>query len=252
MLTPSQRHTPEDLSLWREYEAADLIYDPDRLAILERESIETIRRFRDQGLCYLSASGGKDSSVLWALVYKSGCDIRAWHLNTRPLADPHVADVLRRLDERFPLNLTVVENWCRLDARGWHATGTFEDGIRRIVEQSGTDRYICGIRAEESSVRKISSRVHGKTTAKSCRPLLHWRASDVYAYAAQNGVPLHPNYAMLGGGLFTRDRLRVSFLGLKHGTGMGRAEWENTYYSDVLRRIATGNPADIVANEVGG
>lgn len=236
MLMPSPRHTAADLELWREYEAADLAYPADRLDRLEAEAVDVIRAFAREP-CYVSVSGGKDSSVLWALASLAGVPIPVRHLDTRPLADPHVADVLAELHRRYPLPFAVVENWCRYDARGWHATGTFEAGIAEINRQLGTDRYICGVRADESGVRKISARHLGKTTERSCRPLLWWSAADVYAYAAIRRVPLHPNYAMLGGGRWTRDKIRVAFLGLTHGDNYGRAEWEREYYGDVIRRL---------------
>ena len=106
-----------------------------------------------------------------------------------------------------------------------------------ITELAGTHRYICGVRADESGVRKLSCRRLGKTTGVSCRPLAWWSAHDVYSYAAIRRVPLHPTYGMLGGGRWQRERLRVSFLGLTHGRGIGREQWEREYYGDCLRRI---------------
>lgn len=71
MLMPSPRHTAADLELWREYEAADLAYPADRLDRLEAEAVDVIRAFAREP-CYVSVSGGKDSSVLWALASLAG------------------------------------------------------------------------------------------------------------------------------------------------------------------------------------
>ena len=62
-------------------------------------------------------------------------------------------------------------------------------------------------------------------------------AADVFAYLASRQLPVHPAYAMLGGGRYQRDRIRVSSLGGRRGDGMGRAEWEREYYGDILRRL---------------
>lgn len=238
MLIPSSRHTKEDLRLWAEYESADMAVELNRLARMERQAVECVREFALAGPCYMSVSGGKDSSVLWAIVHLANCGIEAYHLDTKPLADPHVADVLNTLKVAFPLKLHVVENWCRWgDDRQWHATGTFELGMKEVCRRANATRYICGVRADESGVRKISCKYHGKTTGTSCRPLAWWTAQDIYSYAAIRGVPLHPNYAMLGGGRWPRERLRVAFLGLTHGRQFGRAEWEQEYYGDVLARM---------------
>jgi len=44
-------------------------------------------------------------------------------------------------------------------------------------------------------------------------------------------------YACLGGGLYDRDRLRVSALGRTRGQGMGGWEWEHRYYRDEMRAL---------------
>lgn len=237
MLIQSHRHRPADLEIWREQEAADCeAANHARLYRLEREAVECIREFSQQP-CYMSVSGGKDSSVMWSLAHLANCGIEAWHLDTKPLGDDHVWEVFGELQKRFPLPFHVVTNWCRRDESGWHATGTFEAGMKEIVSQAAAGRYICGVRADESGVRKISCRYHGKTTNVSCRPLAWWTAMDVYCYAAVRGVALHPNYAMNGGGRWPRERLRVAFLGLRHGEQFGRGEWEREYYGDVLNRL---------------
>lgn len=239
MLLPSNRHRPEDLELWAELEQADRAYNRRHLARREAEALRTIAEFARQP-CYLSVSGGKDSSVLWALVHRSGLVIPAYHVRTEPLEDPHVADVLAALQERFPLPFTEVVNWCTRDARGWHATGTLEAGIREIERRAGTRRHLSGIRAEESLTRRISAWTWGQTCPYSCRPLLFWTSQQIFAYAAWRNVPLHPNYAMLGGGRWKRERLRVAFLDLTHGRQFGRAQWEWEYYGDIIRRLAAG------------
>lgn len=238
MLIPSERHTKEDLRLWAEYESADKAVDVHRLQRLEREAVQCVQQYASDGPCYMSVSGGKDSSVLWAIVHLANCGVEAWHLDTKPLADPYVAVVFGELQRRFPMPLHVVENWCRRGKTTWHATGTFEAGMKEICRRANATRYICGVRADESGVRKISCKYHGQTTGTSCRPLAWWTAQDVYSYAAIRGVPLHPNYAMLGGGRWPRERLRVAFLGLTHGEQFGRREWEQEYYGDALNRVA--------------
>jgi phosphoadenosine phosphosulfate reductase len=238
MLIPSPRHTASDLTLWAEYERGDFACDVARLQRMEAEAVKCIQRFADDGPCYVSISGGKDSSVLWAVAQIANRGLQAWHLDTQPLADPHIVDVFAHLNQRFPMPINIVRNWCRKGDDGqWHATGTFESGMAEVNQTAGTHRYICGVRAEESGVRRISCRHLGKTTNVSCRPLAWWTAQDIYSYSAIRGVPLHPNYAMMGGGRWDRSKLRVAFLGLTHGANRGRAEWEREYYGDVLNKI---------------
>ena len=66
-------------------------------------------------------------------------------------------------------------------------------------------------------------------------------ALETFGYLAAHDLPVHPAYAMLGGGRWERDRIRVASLGGRRGDGIGRAEWEREYYSDVLNRLAAGH-----------
>ena len=133
-----------------------------------------------------------------------------------------------------------VESHCTFSHGQWHASGTLENGIRGIAERVGTSRCLLGIRAKESGARKLSAFVHGEATEVKCRPILFWDEMDVFGYLASRNLPVHPVYAMLGGGRWQRGRLRVSSLGGRRGDGMGRAEWEKEYYGDVLNQIRAG------------
>lgn len=80
--------------------------------------------------------------------------------------------------------------------------------------------------------------MHGVATEKVCRPIIDWTTNDVFAALRMLDLPVHPAYAMSGGGRWSRDRLRVDCIGGERGRGIGRAEWEQEYYGDVLRRLA--------------
>jgi phosphoadenosine phosphosulfate reductase len=101
-----------------------------------------------------------------------------------------------------------------------------------------------GIRADESSGRRIRTLRWGLNSPNGSAPIAKWSTQDVFSYLAVNDLPVHPAYAMLGGGRWPRERLRVAEIGDSHGTGGGRREWEMEYYGDVLRRIeAESRPA---------
>lgn len=68
------------------------------------------------------------------------------------------------------------------------------------------------------------------------RPILHWPTWAVFAYLYDHDLPVHPSYAMTMGGRLDRERLRVDGLGGYRGRDMGRAEWERTYYGDIMSR----------------
>ena len=116
-------------------------------------------------------------------------------------------------------------------------SGGRPEEARRYDEQSGAlrpmvprgglpERRITGVRAAESQVRALSAATHGVSTETSCRPILRWSTSDVFAYLALHDLPVHPAYAQSMGGLWDREHLRVAPLGGHEGSGHGRAEWE--------------------------
>ena len=80
----------------------------------------------------------------------------------------------------------------------------------------------------------------GCETRASFAPFRFFRVADIFAYMSMFDLPIHPNYAMVGGGRWDRNRIRVTSIGNREGTGHGRAEWEREYYGDVLARIESG------------
>ena len=60
-------------------------------------------------------------------------------------------------------------------------------------------------------------------------------------YLNKYNLPIHPNYAMLGGGRYDRNNLRVDCLAGTQGNGMGRNEWEKEYYQDIVNRGISRN-----------
>jgi phosphoadenosine phosphosulfate reductase len=129
-----------------------------------------------------------------------------------------------------------VEIWCRRDEDGWHATGTLERGFDVAAARHG-DRYVSGIRGEESAGRARRVRAYGLSTGRTCAPVGRWSSALVYAYLAHHDLPVHPAYACTHGGSLDRGRLRVASLGGQRGTGRGREEWERRYYREELARL---------------
>jgi phosphoadenosine phosphosulfate reductase len=242
MLIQSDRHTGEDLELWAEYERADLIHaESPRMERIVEKSIEGIREFASSGPCYCGVSWGKDSVVAAHLVCTAarlyGLSIPLVWVRVEPIANPDCAAVRDDFLSRFQADYHEPEVWCTHDDSGWHATGTLESGFAEAERAIGTSRHISGIRADESALRCISVRHRGMSTANSCRPLANWTAQDVFAWLALMDLPVHPAYAMMGGGRWERQWIRVSSLGGERGTEFGRAEREREYYGDVLRRL---------------
>ena len=241
MLVLSDRHRPADLALWAEYEAADRVHG-ERLTRSGKveAAIGAIREFAAKRPCYVGFSGGKDSSVTLDLVRRAGVDCPAVYLKAIPHGNPDcmsVADVFGGV-EVIEVDYRPIPR----DAGHWQIErekdriffGACDELQRRL------GRRILGIRGAESRARQLRIARWGLATENTLAPIGRWTTADVFGYASYFGVPLHPAYAMLGGGRWPRERLRVDELGGERGDGSGRREWELEYYGDVLRRIEAG------------
>lgn len=227
MLISSHRHTTEDLALWAAYEAADRLHGATLDAKIEHAT-NVVRRFAEQA-CYAGVSWGKDSVAVAHLAACAVPTIRLRWVRWKAHENP---DCERVRDAFLQRHLTI--DYAEIIAPDDdNDTGT--QGFRMLSEACGL-RRITGLRADESGPRKISARWHGVATEASCRPLLWWNIPDVMGYLARYDLPVHPAYAMLGGGRWSRKALRVDSLGGERGDQFGRAQWEREYYGDVLRR----------------
>lgn len=231
MLIPSHRHTAKDLELWREYEAADLRHAETNSAKVDR-SLAAIDLFASRP-CYGSVSWGKDSVVMSHLIYRAAPHVQLWFVRPVNRQRTPERDLVRDYFlDRFPVNYDEIDIPYSKEATDQECEKLFFSAFRSIGE-----RHITGIRADESTGRKIRMLRHGLESPNTLAPLGWWTAADVFAYLAKNGLPVHPTYAMLGGGRWDRSQLRVDDLGGSRGRGIGREEWEREYYGDVLRRL---------------
>lgn len=234
MLIPSERHRRADLELWAEYEAADRIHGEwlSRSGKIER-SIESIRKFATDGPCYSGISWGKDSTVLFDLLSCAGFLFPRIWLTYGKATNPEchlVRDCMLATHRGF--------DYREIDVG---ESEEMRDDFSPAVRSAKTNRYLSGIRAEESGIRRMSVRRLGIDTGNVCRPMAWWTVVDVFAYLAMRNLPVHPNYAMLGNGRWPREYIRTASIGGDRGTEHGRREWEREYYPDILNRLAASN-----------
>jgi len=199
--------------------------------------------FTGAGRGYAGVSWGKDSVVIAGLIARM---VPRWPLvwiRVEPIVNPDCLLVRDAFLAAHPaVRYEEIVEWCTRDATGWHATGTLERGFRTAALRYGA-RYLSGIRAEESGIRKLRVAKYGLLAANTCAPLGWWTGDDVWAYTLAHGLPVHPAYACTLDGSLDPSRIRVASLGGKRGTGRGREEWERRYYADELRALdAVGTP----------
>lgn len=232
MLIDSPRLRPGDREAWAQASAGDLVHAAtsrflDRVDDAAMAIVQFARR-----PCYAGVSWGKDSVVVAHLVATYAPHVPLVWVRVEPIFSPECLAVRDSFLARHPATYEEITIRCRIDAAGEaHATGTLERGMREAARRFG-DRHISGVRAAESAQREKRVRRFGVATDRACAPLSRWSGAEVFAYLALHDLPIHPAYAMSLGGSLDRERLRVSSLGGKRGTGTGRAEWERTYYPE--------------------
>ena len=216
--------------MWAEHEEADRAYAlafASRLEAKFQEAIELIKKW-DIGLGYIGTSWGKDSVVLLHAAYVAGMSIPAVWVRMRGRDNPDCLLVRDAFLNRFPF---------QYEEREFIYEECSNDQHWAAVSREFGDRRLTGLRMDEGGVRKMSILRLGIDTGKSCRPLAKWKGEEIFAWCAANELPLHPAYAMLGGGRWPREHLRTHAIGGSSGIGRGRAAWEAEYYPDVLNRI---------------
>lgn len=242
MLIASPRHSRADLAAWARWERVDAARAKSpALQRAEDDAAECVRRFAEDGPCYAGLSCGKDSVVLMGILRslwrRHGIVLPVVYVRVLPHENPDnslVLDALRGSCGDALARLDVIDVHAIRDASGaWAGTGRLEAGFALARVRYG-DRYVSGIRADESRARTLRHAGHGTTTARTCAPLSAWSGADVFAYLSRENLPVHPTYACTYGGRLDRTRLRVATLGGDRGTGHGRRSHERHYYGDEL------------------
>lgn len=246
MLIQSDRHTKSDIALWTAMEQADKIHG--RTAALTAKTtraIQAIQDFARSGACYCSTSWGKDSVVVAYLAWASGADIALGNLRVVPTRNPYCDAVRDAFLARHPMPYyEVVVDYSGVDREivgndyDKQTNKIWAEGFRELERRVGANRHISGIRGQESPGRMIRVCRWGESSPNACAPLGRWSVADVFGFLAARDLPVHPNYAMLGGGRWDRNHIRTAEIGDSHGRRMGRAEWETEYYGDVVAMVA--------------
>lgn len=239
MLIASRRHTPGDLRHWSMLEGFDRqIYATAAMRRLIDDARRALDEFFAGGAGYVSVSWGKDSVVVAHLATEMiGADLPVVWFPAGSIENPDCALVRDAFLARYPC--AYAERPAVLPDDDWNRH-LGHDGAQEAFEEASREfghRYASGVRAEESSTRRMTMRVNSLVSRNTCRPIGWWKTEHVFAYLAGNDLPVHPAYACTMEGRLDRNDLRVSTLGGKRGRGHGRAEWERRYYRAEMAAI---------------
>ena len=241
MLIESNRITAQDRRQWDELLEIDMINaESDGFRKREALTLDIIKKFIDKsGPYYVSVSWGKDSVVLADMFYRLKAETK--YIYIRNLAREPEGNMAVR-EGFFRTHIINYKEFCydysNADETYFDRNGNPKKW-QHILEdlQKNYGCHVTGIRYDESAKRRRRFLFMGIETVNSFAPFRYFTCQDIFAYLYKYNLPVHPNYAMLGGGRWDKYRIRVAAIGNKEGDGMGRTEWEREYYPDILARI---------------
>jgi len=242
MLIDSPRLTPGDRKHWARMEAFDArLATSPLLDTLAEEGRAAIAEWRAAGPGIIGTSWGKDSVVAAHLTYQVDPTIPLVWVRTDPYEMPECEQVrdaylAAHPDTRYDERRAVL----RVPKRGEpgyeaHLADPNQKG-QDVLGEMIKERYISGVRGDESRVRRMSVGRHGAVTKNTCRPLASWSAVDVFAYLYRENLPVHPAYAATYGGRLDRRLLRVHQLCSPPPPNLTVVlhHWEDHYYGDTI------------------
>lgn len=246
MLIPSHRIHAADHDTWKTRERYDAkLAKSPHLERLETEAVNELKQFfTDHPDAFGSMSWGKDSVVvahLISLVHPDAVLKRARVKDWEPPETDWVRDHFLDAHPKIQYEEHIYDG--RVPQRGEPGfEEVHQDPNRKatnIMSKLIPGKYISGVRAEESAMRRQSLKWHGIATNITCRPIIKWAATDVFAYLHRHQLPVHPTYAMTYGDMLDRRWLRVHILGSTKAArsavyGREMDSWEEDYYGDIL------------------
>lgn len=234
-LLPSSRHTSSDLERWATLERYDRTLGAgSRMRRRAEAARDELIGFVEAGPCYCGVSWGKDSVVVAHLVQLVAPHVPLCWVRVEGKSNPDCPAVRDAFLAMHP-GAIYDEIEAPRPERGLTSSAGFA-----VADARHGDRYISGVRAEESSTRTLRTRRWGCSTKRTCAPIAWWTHQEVFAYLAHHGLPVHPAYAMTYGGALDRSEVRVAAIGGLRGRGRGRAEWEAHYYPEVFEYADEG------------
>jgi len=245
MLIKSDRLNDNDLKLWNDLEEIDAHHlETDGYQKRKALTIDFIKDFiASDKKYYCGISWGKDSIVLADMFSRLNADAKFVYFRNVAREPEGHQDVKKIFLNTHDINYEEVSyDYSNYDSSYFDTKGRpakWQNLLKEYKRKYGC--HVTGLRYDESSKRKMRFNVFGLETEYSFAPFRYFNVHDIFAYMLEYNLPIHPNYAMLGGGRWDKYRIRVAAIGNKEGNGMGRTEWEKEYYQDILNRINKKN-----------
>jgi 3'-phosphoadenosine 5'-phosphosulfate sulfotransferase (PAPS reductase)/FAD synthetase len=193
---------------------------------------------------YVALSGGKDSTVVYALVREQCPDVPAvwsddeWYL-------PETLDYIRRLQGA---GLDVRQIRTNAVHAPWLAVSGDWDGIPHYARMQNWGLCFLGLRQEESSARRVHLRTFGPLFFAlsddfwHCNPIHDWTWRDVWAYIVSVGLDYNRAYDRLEEIGVEPEHQRVGPLAVERALGYGQLAILKRGWPDLYNRFVATHP----------
>ena len=229
MLIELPEHSKRNLEIWRNLERTDTVWSKSsKFQNRVDETLRYLETFKDEEEIYIAVSWGKDSVTMLDLCLRAGLEFPTVHVVHDPIYNPYSLLVRRKMFDTHNFDyVEVVQNCMEANSDKLSAS---------LIRKHFGERSLLGLRAQESSARRISSAVHGAETKYTIRPLLKWTLQDVFSYLASRDLPAHPVYGFLDSPK-DREFIRVGVVGGPEGRNFSREELEKKVYTESLNMV---------------
>ena len=199
---------------------------------------------KEEPIGYVALSGGKDSTVVYALV-REQCPFvpavwsdDAWWL-------PETLEYIRRLQGA---GLDVRQIRTNAHHADWFEVEGQYDGIPDYARRQGWGLCFLGLRQEESRARRLHLRKQGPLfKAQSdgfwhCNPIHNWGWRDVWAYILSNNLDYNHAYDHLQDLGIAPEKQRIGPLAVDRVLGYGQLTILKRGWPDLFNRFAAEFP----------
>lgn len=170
-----------------------LFGEVDKVAI----AIERLKRFEPEEGYWVAIAGGKDSTVVYDLVHKSG--VKAdYHHSLTTLDAPQTIHFIREHQSDCVIEHPVKPLLVRMIEKGFPPLRQRRWCCEEYKERGGNGRFVVtGVRAAESAKRanrRMVETCYKDTTKQYLHVIIDWSNSDVWEYIRKNKLPYNPLY----------------------------------------------------------
>jgi len=184
----------EWLEKWKNYFTE--YYDIGGVEKKVREAISFTKHYVEDSI--VAVSGGKDSMTMLHIIYNNiSHDIVVFHWDHGPWLMPrHIEnEILENIRKVAPKAKLIVKRYAyglsprsRIDYVKWYKA------FFKTLEEMGVKYHLLGIRAEESSNRRLRGSVVRKRKWIEVYPVYYFTWRDIWAYVFKHNVPVPRTY----------------------------------------------------------